>query len=71
MRAYEDDFIISSYQAAELLLMNVQLVRKYATEGRIPGYRLPGGRAFKFFRRELLHYVSQHPIVPRDCNSSS
>jgi predicted site-specific integrase-resolvase len=36
---------------AELLGMNVQMVRRYAREGRLPA--LPGGRTFKFFRYEI------------------
>jgi hypothetical protein len=42
--------ILDAAQVAEMLSMNVQMVRMYAREGRIPAYRLPGGRAYKFFR---------------------
>ena len=54
--------IIDASQVAELLGMNVQMVRKYAREGRIPAYRLPGGRAFKFFRDEIFDFLRQHPV---------
>ena len=54
--------ILDAAQVAELLSMNVQMVRKYAREGRIPAYRLPGGRAFKFFRDEVFEFVKQHPV---------
>ncbi|MDH5421823.1 MAG: helix-turn-helix domain-containing protein [Acidimicrobiia bacterium] len=54
--------ILDAAQVAELLSMNVQMVRKYAREGRIPAYRLPGGRAFKFFRDEIFNFVKQHPV---------
>jgi excisionase family DNA binding protein len=54
--------ILDAAQVAELLSMNVQMVRKYAREGRIPAYRLPGGRAFKFFRDEIFDFVKQHPV---------
>lgn len=54
--------ILDAAQVAEMLSMNVQMVRKYAREGRIPAYRLPGGRAFKFFRDEIFAFVKQHPV---------
>lgn len=58
--------IIDAAQVAELLGMNVQMVRKYAREGRIPAYRLPGGRAFKFFRDEIFEFVRGHPVEVED-----
>ena len=66
MTAYEDDVILGAQDVAELLDMNVQMVRKYAREGRLPAYRLPGGRTFKFFRRQLLDYVRQYPIKAQE-----
>lgn len=54
--------ILDAAQVADLLGMNVQMVRKYAREGRIPAYRLPGGRTFKFFRDEIFEFVRQHPV---------
>ena len=54
--------ILDATQVADLLGMNVQMVRKYAREGRIPAYRLPGGRTFKFFRDEIFEFVRQHPV---------
>ena len=60
--------ILDAAQVAELLSMNVQMVRMYAREGRIPAYRLPGGRAFKFFRDEVFEFLKAHPAieVPED-----
>lgn len=54
--------ILDATQVADMLGMNVQMVRKYAREGRIPAYRLPGGRTFKFFRDEIFEFVRQHPV---------
>ncbi len=54
--------ILDAAQVAEMLGMNVQMVRKYAREGRIPAYRLPGGRAFKFFRDEIFEFLRRHPV---------
>lgn len=60
-----EDFppILDATHVAELLGMNVQMVRKYAREGRIPAYRLPGGRTFKFFRDEVFEFLRKHPVT--------
>jgi excisionase family DNA binding protein len=55
--------ILDAAQVAELLGMNVQMVRRYAREGRLPAYKLPGGRTFKFFRDEIYEFVRSHPAV--------
>ena len=55
--------ILDAAQVAELLGMNVQMVRRYAREGRLPAYKLPGGRTFKFFRDEILEFVRAHPVI--------
>jgi len=55
--------ILDAAQVAELLGMNVQMVRRYAREGRLPAYKLPGGRTFKFFRDEIYEFVRSHPVA--------
>lgn len=55
--------ILDAAQVAELLSMNVQMVRRYAREGRLPAYKLPGGRTFKFFRDEIFEFVRAHPVA--------
>ena len=55
--------ILDAAQVAELLGMNVQMVRRYAREGRLPAYRLPGGRTFRFFREEIFEFLRSHPAV--------
>ena len=47
---------------AEMLGMNVQVVRRMAREGTIPAYRLPGGRSFRFFRDEVLDWLKSFPV---------
>jgi excisionase family DNA binding protein len=54
--------ILDAAQVAELLSMNVQMVRRYAREGRLPAYKLPGGRTFKFFRDEIYDFVRSFPV---------
>ena len=56
--------ILDAAQVADLLGMNVQMVRRYAREGRLPAYKLPGGRTFKFFRDDLFEFIRSHPVVP-------
>ena len=58
--------ILDAAQVAELLGMNVQMVRQYAREGRLPAYKLPGGRTFKFFRDEIYEFVRAHPVSPAE-----
>ena len=59
--------ILDAAQVAELLGMNVQMVRRYAREGRLPAYKLPGGRTFKFFRDEIYEFLKSHPAAtPED-----
>jgi excisionase family DNA binding protein len=55
--------ILDAAQVADLLGMNVQMVRRYAREGRLPAYKLPGGRSFRFFRDEIFDFLRQHPAV--------
>jgi excisionase family DNA binding protein len=55
--------ILDAAQVAELLGMNVQMVRRYAREGRLPAYKLPGGRTFKFFRDEVFDWLRSHPVT--------
>lgn len=71
MARREDDKILGAQEVADLLDMNVQMVRKYAREGRLPAYRLPGGRTFKFFRSEILDYVRNYPVHADELASES
>lgn len=61
--------ILDAAQVAELLGMNVQMVRRYAREGRLPAYKLPGGRTFKFFRDEIFEFVRAHPVAPEGADA--
>ena len=58
--------VLDAAMVAELLGMHVQMVRRYAREGRIPAYRLPGGRSFRFFKEEVFDFVKAHPVVSAD-----
>jgi excisionase family DNA binding protein len=55
--------ILDAAQVAEVLGMNIQMVRMYAREGRIPAYRLPGARTYKFFRDEVFDFLRAHPVA--------
>jgi excisionase family DNA binding protein len=55
--------VMDSAMVAEMLGMNVQIVRRMAREGEIPAYRLPGGRTFRFFRTEVLDWLRGFPVV--------
>lgn len=55
--------ILDAAQVAEMLSMNVQMVRRYAREGRLPAYKLPGGRTFRFLRDEVIEFLRAHPAA--------
>lgn len=68
--------VLDTAHVAELLGMNVQVVRRMAREGTIPAYRMPGGRSFRFFRTEVLEWLRSFPVHPpadedEDADSSS
>lgn len=58
--------VLDTALVAEMLGMNVQVVRRLAREGQIPAYRLPGGRAFRFFRDEVLEWLKGFPVHGAD-----
>ena len=58
--------VLDTAMVAEMLGMNVQVVRRMAREGSIPAYRLPGGRSFRFFRDEVLDWLKSFPVQAED-----
>jgi len=56
--------VLDTAMVAELLGMNIQVVRRMAREGQIPSYRLPGGRTFRFFRDEIFDWLRSFPVGP-------
>lgn len=50
----EQDPHLEAAQAAELLLTDVNQVRRWANAGVIPAHRVPGTRRYLFVREELL-----------------
>ena len=54
--------VLDTAMVAEMLGMNIQVVRRMAREGSIPAYRLPGGRSFRFFRDEVLDWLKGFPV---------
>jgi excisionase family DNA binding protein len=53
--------ILTTAQAAELLHVHVEYLRKMVREGRIPAHRFPGGREIRFLRDELIAWVREQP----------
>jgi excisionase family DNA binding protein len=54
--------VLDTEMVAELLGMNVQVVRRLAREGQIPSYRLPEGRTYRFFTDEVLEWLRGFPV---------
>ena len=53
--------ILTTAEAADLLSVHVENLRKMVREGRIPAHRFPGGREIRFLRQELIDWVGEQP----------
>jgi excisionase family DNA binding protein len=53
--------ILTTAQAAELLSVHVEYLRRMVREGRIPAHRFPSGREIRFHRDELIAWVLAQP----------
>ena len=53
--------VLTTAQAAELLHVHVEYLRKMVREERIPAHRFPGGREIRFMLDELLAWVRAQP----------
>jgi excisionase family DNA binding protein len=53
--------ILTTSQAAELLQVHVEYLRRMVREGRVPAHRFPGGREIRFHRDELIEWVRGQP----------
>ena len=53
--------ILTTAQAAELLSVHVEYLRKMVREDRIPAHRFPQGREIRFHRDELIAWVLDQP----------
>jgi len=52
----EEDEILTTREAAELLKVNPVVLARWANEGRIPAARL-GNRRWRFRRQELIEWL--------------
>jgi excisionase family DNA binding protein len=64
----EDDLplVLDAAQVAELLSLNIDYVRKLTREGTLPASRLPGGRAYRYFRDDILDWLRAQRVEPAD-----
>ena len=53
--------ILTTAQAADLLHVHVEYLRRMVREERIPAHRFPGGREIRFLRDELIQWVADQP----------
>ncbi len=53
--------ILTTVEAAQLLSVHVENLRKMVRENRIPAHRFPGGREMRFLRDELIEWVAAQP----------
>lgn len=53
--------VLTTADAAELLQVHVEYLRRMVREDRIPCHRFPGGREMRFLRDELLEWLASQP----------
>lgn len=65
-KEHPDKDLLVSADVAEILAIDVQVVRRFVREGRLPAYRLPGARRYYFFKDEIFAWLRSHAVVPGD-----
>lgn len=58
--------VLDAGQVARLLNLNIDYVRKLSRQGILPAHRLPGGRAFRYFKDEVLAWLRNQPVHHED-----
>ena len=53
--------VLTAAQAADLLQIHVEYLRKLVRDGKVPCHRFPGGRELRFLRDELLEWLGAQP----------
>lgn len=68
-----DDYpdILDAALVAELLSMNLDYVRKMSRQGRIPAHKMPGGRAFRYFKDEIVEWLRGLPATESEAADAS
>lgn len=58
-----DDYppVLDAAMVADLLQMNIDTVRRLSREGVLPAHRVPGGRAFKYLKDEVIEWLRAQP----------
>jgi excisionase family DNA binding protein len=67
-REHPDKEVLQTADVANILALDVQVVRRFVREGRLPAYRIPGGRKYYFFRNEIFDWLRSHAVVPTEQN---
>jgi len=63
-RDHPDKEVLQTADVANILALDVQVVRRFVREGRLPAYRIPGGRKYYFFKDEIFAWLRSHAVVP-------
>ena len=58
-----DDFppVMDAAMVAELLMLDIDTIRRMSRNGALPAHRIPGGRAFRYLKDELLEWLRSQP----------
>ena len=54
---------MDSNQVAEFLNLDIESVRRYARDGRLPAYRIPGTRKHVFYRDEIENSLKPSKVT--------
>lgn len=68
LRALEQTYppIVTTAQVAEILDHTPRTVTLMANDGRLPAYRIPGSRSYRFFLADVVRMLADNAIVPGD-----
>lgn len=53
--------VMDTAQVADMLQLNIDTVRRLSRDGVIPSHRLPGGRAFRYLKDEVIGWLREQP----------
>lgn len=62
--------VLDAAQVARLLNLNIDYVRKLTRQGVLPASRLPGGRAYRYFRDDVLQWLRDQRVGERDSSEA-
>ncbi len=63
--------VLDTGQVAELLGITIAYVRQLTKEGKIPAYRLPDGRTYRYFKNDIYDVLRSNPVHASDADTGA